>query len=363
MTKLQSRIHEAIAAAPNARLAFAEVMAMALYDPEGGFYGKGPRKLGRTGDFFTSVSVGPLFGQLLADFAIAHTDSGTVQVIEQGAHEGQLARDVLTALPETARYGIVEPSSAFETVQRERLASFGDRVRWLGGLDALDADSAGAVFLCNELPDAFPVHVVRWDGQQWRERFVISQEDGFGWQDGPPSSVALEAELARLPTDLPPGFTTEVHLEMLVWIRALAASPLAGPIVIADYGLDDAERLDPARSNGTLRRYFQQRMDDQVLHDLGECDLTSHVPFTRMIMDAETCGLTVQAYEDQGRWLTRVAAPWLRSLGGRPPDADARALLRQFQTLTHPQFMGRSFRILVLKRLSTSGPHSPSNQR
>ncbi len=47
-------------------LPFAQVMQQALYHPEHGYYGAGPRRIGRQGDFFTSVSVGPLFGRLLA---------------------------------------------------------------------------------------------------------------------------------------------------------------------------------------------------------------------------------------------------------------------------------------------------------
>src|SRR6476619_6952063 len=41
-------------------------MDLALYDPELGYYARAGRRSGRAGDFFTSVDVGPLFGELLA---------------------------------------------------------------------------------------------------------------------------------------------------------------------------------------------------------------------------------------------------------------------------------------------------------
>ena len=47
-------------------LGFPEFMAVALYHPEWGYYSRSTRQVGRGGDFFTSVSVGPLFGELLA---------------------------------------------------------------------------------------------------------------------------------------------------------------------------------------------------------------------------------------------------------------------------------------------------------
>src|SRR5438067_6448441 len=41
-------------------------MDFALYDRERGYYARAAQRSGRAGDFFTSVDVGPLFGELLA---------------------------------------------------------------------------------------------------------------------------------------------------------------------------------------------------------------------------------------------------------------------------------------------------------
>ena len=46
-------------------ITFARFMELALYEPRHGYYEK-PGTIGRAGDYFTSVSIGPLFGQLLA---------------------------------------------------------------------------------------------------------------------------------------------------------------------------------------------------------------------------------------------------------------------------------------------------------
>ena len=40
-------------------------MELALYDPEAGYYARAAQRSGRAGDFFTSVDVGPVFGELL----------------------------------------------------------------------------------------------------------------------------------------------------------------------------------------------------------------------------------------------------------------------------------------------------------
>src|SRR3954454_20654403 len=101
-------------------LSFAEFMEAALYHPEHGYYASGRAAIGRGGDYFTNVSVGPLFGRLLMrQFAEMWRRMGSpaqFEVVEQGAHAGDLAADVLEGAralePEFAtalRYTIVEP--------------------------------------------------------------------------------------------------------------------------------------------------------------------------------------------------------------------------------------------------------------
>ena len=80
---------------------FDRFMEMALYHPGLGYYAKigGPSPIGRSGDFYTSVSAGPLFGRLLArQFFQMWRVLGKPDpfwIIEQGAHDGQLACDIL----------------------------------------------------------------------------------------------------------------------------------------------------------------------------------------------------------------------------------------------------------------------------
>src|SRR5688572_20339573 len=47
-------------------LPFVKFMEKALYAPDAGYYSAGRAVIGRRGDYFTNVSVGPLFGTLLA---------------------------------------------------------------------------------------------------------------------------------------------------------------------------------------------------------------------------------------------------------------------------------------------------------
>ena len=81
---------------------FDEVMALALYHPEHGFYASGGQA-GRRGDFLTSPEVGPLFGAVVARALDGWwADAGepdVFTVVEAGAGPGALARSVLGSAP------------------------------------------------------------------------------------------------------------------------------------------------------------------------------------------------------------------------------------------------------------------------
>ena len=78
-------------------------MEAALYDPERGFFARG-RGAGRAGsDFVTSPQIGSLFGACLArgldGLWRALDEPDPFLVVEAGAGNGRLARDILRAAP------------------------------------------------------------------------------------------------------------------------------------------------------------------------------------------------------------------------------------------------------------------------
>src|SRR6185436_16652372 len=98
-------------------------MELALYHPAHGYYERNLKQTGSDGDFFTSVSVGTIYGEILGfDFAnrltqLKQLGEEDLFLIEAGAHDGQLARDLLGYLREhqaeifrRIRYVILEPS-------------------------------------------------------------------------------------------------------------------------------------------------------------------------------------------------------------------------------------------------------------
>ncbi len=338
---------------------FRRFMELALYHPEHGYYASGRARIGRAGDFFTNVSVGPLFGRLLAR-QVAEMwkrlgEPGEFTLIEQGAAGGELAADVLGGLrvlfPQchtAARCRIVEPFPALEERQRARLASVGEHAEWVRSLAELRCGTG--VHLSNELPDAFPVDVVRWTDGEWRERVVLEEEGRLVFADGAPVLGELRAACGRIPGGLPEGYVTEVNLAAADWIRSVASAMERGFVLAVDYGFPRDEYYAPSRTSGTLSAYARHRREPDPLALPGEIDLTAHVEFDSLIEAAASAGLRLEGFTDQHHFMVGLGMEHFAE------GANA-AERRAFQTLMHPQMMGLAFKVAAFsKGVEAAGP-------
>jgi len=348
-------------------LSFARFMELALYCPVYGYYEANKDNPGRRGDFFTSVSVGELFGQLLA-FQFAEwleseveSRASEVRIIEAGAHDGTLARDILNWLQlarpklfERIEYGIIEPSVRRQAWQKENLEKYVPHVRWFDSLDSLkfkiqNSKLTGVIF-SNELLDAMLVHRLGWDAaaKKWFEWGVALEGEKFVWAKKQKSELNLPSVLRHLPSSLldvlPDGYTLEMSPAAENWWREAAGSLERGRLMTIDYGLDADELFSPSRLRGTLRAYFRQHVADDLLANAGEQDLTAHVNFPAVQAAGESAGLAPESFSTQAQFLTRILEKVVKdkSFGGWNTSRT-----RQYQTLTHPEHLGRAFRVLI----------------
>jgi SAM-dependent MidA family methyltransferase len=425
-------------------ISFARFVHLALYCPDFGYYEREKDTIGRRGDYYTSVSTGELFGEMLAfQFAEWLTTvqclkskvqspedetvgtrgmksrsigtaspclegSGTVQIVEAVAHDGRLANDILTWLrehrPELFRrleYWIIEPSEHRRLWQRHQLIDFGNIVQWATTftdlapplpLAAPKRSGGGSplihgIIFCNELLDAFPARRLGWDAQsrswfEWGvkmrgERFVWTRMAGDqspksgaeiprmtyetpaeavrrclaliesdSWLDSTPRpGNAAAPSLSALESVLPDGFTVEISPAAEAWWREAASILDCGKLLTIDYGLTAEQFFSPERKDGTLRAYRGHRQVSNVLADPGHQDITAQVNFSALRAAGESAGLKTESLQTQTQFLTQIAARLWNAEAPYGPLTPDRA--RQFHTLTHPDHLGRAFRVLV----------------
>jgi SAM-dependent MidA family methyltransferase len=299
-------------------VSFAWFMEQALYHPEHGYYSSDRAAIGRRGDYFTNVSVGPLFGELLtAQFVEIWKRLGKIDnfvIVEQGAHHGEFARDFLQSAQERSpeffsalRYIIVEPFPKLQDRQSQTLQTFGHRMRWQKSLDEMEPFVG--IHFSNELLDAMPINL--------RGKLVGLNGDRFVFADSTHEQKTNQSQLD--------------------WVANVAAKLKRGFVIAVDYGF----------SRDEFREVIQVRAQHQSLdspfEQIGQADITAHIDWTDVVEAAEKTGLRLAGFTDQHHFLTGI-------IEKHPEIVAEQKSKRALQTLLHPEMLGRSFQVLALAK-------------
>jgi SAM-dependent MidA family methyltransferase len=293
---------------------FAWFMHQTLYHPDHGYYSSGRCAIGLNGDYFTNVSVGPLFGHLLgAQFAeiwerLRKIDN--FMIVEQGAHNGQFARDVLECSQKRApeffaalRYWIVEPFPILQGQQSRTLELFRDKVEWRDSLQPFVG-----VHFSNELLDAMPVRLINGG----MEKLVDLDGDKFVLVERPlsqgatASSGVVALAKAAQPSQGKGGFNRPA----LDWIDSVAANLERGYVIAIDYG-----RLGD-EFQAKLQVRAQHRNLDSPFEQIGHADITMPVDWSTTVERAQANGLRVAGFADQNHFLTGIISDALSAIAG-----------------------------------------------
>ena len=351
-----SRLRELIAdrIRTSGPISFAEYMDISLYHPELGYYARAAQKTGRAGDFFTSVDVGPIFGELLAkQFAEMWriVEKGVApdpffDLVEAGAGSGRLSRDILDAAqrndPEfyaAIRLSLVEQSPAARAAQIETL---GPHASLLTYRSSAVPDEVHGVIYANELLDALPTHAVVMTDTGLREVFIDVVDGRFVERFEEPSTPRIVEYLARAGAEMRVGWRAEVNLGAEEWTKRAAASLRRGFLVLIDYGHDERELYSASHSAGTLTSYKQHSQLADFLQEPGETDITAHVDLTAVTHAAERSGLDVLARMDQTYFMLGLGVTDLEGLSLHQRLA--------MKTLLLPGGLGSSHKVLIFGR-------------
>src|SRR3569623_1446374 len=390
--RLAALIGAEIAAAGGA-IPFARYMELALYAPGLGYYSAGAQKFGAAGDFVTASEISPLFSACVARQCaevLRLVDGG--DVLEVGAGSGVFAADLLVALAPAdrlharylilersadlrarhqammavcvadllgalaaaarlpARYLILERSAVLRARQQallaERVPHYLERVQWL---DRLPERRLRGVVFANELLDALPVHMFTLTEDGPQELYVAQSLSEFHWQPVPCGTLLqgrVDA-LLREVGELPLGYTSEINLAAVAWVRSVADILECGALLLADYGFPRREYYHSQRSGGTLMCHYRHHAHDNPFLWPGLQDITAHIDFTAVAETADAAGLDGAGYTTQGAFL--LACGITEILSAYDDDTQLR-LAQGVKKLTLPHEMGELFKVSALTR-------------
>ncbi len=310
---------------------FDEVVDLALYHPDHGFYSAGGGRPGRGGDFLTSPEVGPLFGAVLARALDSWWhELGSPErftVIEAAAGTGSMARAVLAAAPACApaltyvlveraaalrrrhvdHLPLVDPILAFDAADVDeddrhpasegaatspparRRADRGPRVVSLPDLPAIPITG---VVLANELLDNLGFGLLERGEQGWSEvRVGLTDDTASPAADDEPIELVevlvpasdRDARLARrLAPDADPGSRVPTQHQAVDWLAAALSRVERGRVVVIDYGATTASMAARPQAEW-VRTYRDHERGRGPLDELGGQDITCDVAFDQLV--------------------------------------------------------------------------------
>lgn len=307
--------------ASEGRIPFSQYMHGCLYGPYG-YYSAGKAQIGldlENGDFITSPEISPFFGASVGMAAKqvweAMGKPDFIPIIEQGAGNGTLADNLLDWAHNEA--GNSNEASQFYNALIYPIIEYGDlinnqqqrvrgnqKVNWIRH-SAIDFPykNVNGVILSNELPDTFPVEVVRRFNTSGHltgimQKFVSIENDHWLeiWDD-PTEEVTdyiadhnMDVQYAETP----------VNLEALRWQRNMDSSLQSGAIITIDYG---------ANKYGRIRVYGGDKIPyspQAIYQNPGEVDITSDVNFAALRSQAEADGLQTAFFGPESEFLSKA---------------------------------------------------------
>ena len=351
----------------NGFISFERYMELSLYHSNLGYYTRESHRVGKAGDFITSVSIGKCYGTILAHYfssliELQFSKEKQIVIVEFGAEYGDLAIDIMSELKnilndeqfQNLKYLVVEPFDSKRRKLRNRLIKE-ELKNIIVIADLNEQNNLNGFVLGNEVLDAMPFKRVRFRNKKWVELGVgleksdkslslIEVENGI--QCELLSAWALDAS-----NELPEGFTTEVNLCLNKFIESIYSSFSKVSGLFIDYGSTTDELIASNKLGGTVRGYSDHKYITDLLASPGTHDITANVNFDDFRLMAQRAGFEVIGPIEQYRFLTNAAKNWLIDIEkSQMQRADKEQIINQFKMLIHPTTMGRSFKMLEIQK-------------
>lgn len=335
------------------KISFAEFMEVALYHPNGGYYAqKAPG--GAHSDYYTSPTVHPAFGSLIATQLhrlwelLEHPTS--FYAIEIGAGVGHLARDVTYYTQRLSNK--FNKSLHYITMDR----TFPNSVSSIRRADnehisAIQPPFKNVVgcFLSNELLDAFPVHRFQIHGGAVKEVFVGLNKGEFTEILAEPSSPRITERTKTLGIPLPEGYRGEINLSIRPWVADISAALNTGFVLTIDFARSKENENNNLK--GSLQTYYRHSYGSNPYQHIGAQDITAAVDFQHVILEGLAAGLEPILLCTQAEYLHNLGmAQWLQNLRTQElTQIERDANMIAMRDLVNPDGLG-NFKVLIQEK-------------
>ncbi len=304
--------------------------------------------LGQAGDFTTSPEISQMFGEMLgAYFAHQWMNLGSparFTFLECGPGRGTLMADMMRigkafdGFRQAVEIHLVEISPVLRQKQAEALRGYGPV--WHEDVSTVP-DDVPILMVGNEFLDALPLRQFVMEEEGWCERYVdYNEEAGFHYinassRDGLERNITCAAEIGDILEVAP---LRDVVVQELC--RKMKAS--GGAALLIDYG-------HIKTAPGDTFQAMKGHLDCDVLEHIGEADLTTHVDFEALKVQAEKMGAKVSDSVTQAAFLNLVGiAQRAEILRAKATPAQAEDIESAYHRLTDHDKMGALFKVIAI---------------
>jgi len=297
-------------------VSYEEFMQLCLYEFKDSYYRK-QDPVGFHGDFYTSPFLHPIFGSLIAIKLFFMWDSlerpGVFDVVELGAGNGKLSRDILDYSKHISK-DFYDAIRYFCVDVRE--FSFNNSYEHMSKIEVINIDrlfgfSIQGCILSNEFFDALPVSRICREKNELFEVKVAWSVTGLHEVYVPIGQKVLK-QIKNWGIEIPEGYTVEVGTVFESIVEGIASVLHKGFVLTIDYGgLSEDLYGVPSRKHGTIRSFKNNVQVSNVLGVPGTQDITSHVNFSMLMQKGLEVGLKLEEFTSQRTFLLNLGCGWM----------------------------------------------------
>ena len=308
-------------------LNYREFIQLVLYDSQYGYYRRDNQRVGRNQetDFYTSQSLGPVFGLLVVD--------AVKKLLEEYT---QSAVDLKDWTWVEVGY---ETDAGWWT---DGHCPFKEIVR-IGPANPIEFSGPCVVF-SNELFDAQPFHRLLYINGTWRELGVDCRGSELKETLLPELSDEVHTIRHELPLEAADGYALDLPLATRPLLKQLTDQNWNGLFIALDYGKSWTQ-LSQDFPQGTARAYYKHEQSPNLLDQPGLQDITCHICWDWLEEGLSDAAFEHSSLESQESFFVKHAVRQIEQI----VTAKAGEFDPQRQTLMHlihPATMGQQFQVL-----------------
>ena len=311
----------------NHQLNYKDFIQFALYDHEFGYYCRAAERVGRSEDtdFYTSQSLGSIFGALV-------TDAVSTLLQEKKKQPIDLKDWTLVEI------GYEKDSGWWSETE----CPFRDNLRF-GPRDELNFTGNCIVF-SNELFDAQPFHRIVYLEDSWKEFGVDVSENQISEIILIELSPEVDSFKNQLPINAPEGYIIDLPLATKSLADSIIDLNWNGLFVALDYG-KPWPQLASDFPHGTARAYFKHKQSSDLIAQPGMQDLTCHICWDWLEESLERAHFQNIEIKSQEAFFVKHATKRIEKIISANVgefDENRQGLMH----LIHPATMGQQFQVI-----------------